>query len=151
MQFMVRVELRSPTLEKYTHLHRALAAERIHSSLTAEDTKKRYRMPNGTFWANFSASPWEVLDAAKRAAFPIDPRARIVVSGGSKVVFVNCPIEEEPSLKASFASLIGLGSDALPRHPRLAPVPSYSGIGRTNPVVTRNGSSWLRRLVPFKN
>jgi hypothetical protein len=87
MQFMVRVEFHYASLTSYERLHVAMANESFSRVLTSARTGQTKPMPPGTYWCEFSTDPWIVLEAAKRAALPIDSAADIVVSGAGQIVY----------------------------------------------------------------
>ena len=114
---MVRTEIHNASRETYDRLHAAMAAESISRTMTGTRDGKKYHMPIGTYWAETASDAWTVLEAAKRAALPIDPRAEIAVSGEGQIVFFNCPeVVQEHPLAAMLR--IGLAAPA-PRVPAL--------------------------------
>lgn len=144
MQYMVRTEMHNASREMYDSLHAAMAAESFSRVLTNAKNLKTSMMPIGTYWIESSADEWTVLEAAKRAALPVDRSIEIVVSGGPQLVYYNCA-DEVPV--HPFAALLGLRASvpappsslfAQPKdaHPQLTgllslmsspPAPSVSG------------------------
>lgn len=114
MQFMVRVEIHKADRETYESLHAAMAVESISRVMTGAQDGKKYHMPIGTYWAETTGDAWTVLEAAKRAALPLDPRAEIAVSGAGQIVFFNCP--EAVPVRPLAAMLLGLAAPS-PRVP----------------------------------
>jgi hypothetical protein len=112
---MVRVEIHKADRETYDWLHAAMAAESISRVVTGARDGKKYHMPIGTYWAETTGDAWTVLEAAKRAALPIDPRAEIAVSGVGQIVFFNCP-EVVPERPLAAMLRVGLAASA-PRVP----------------------------------
>jgi hypothetical protein len=114
---MVRVEIHHAGLTTYERLHAAMAAESFSRTLTSAKTGSKRPMPIGTYWAEFSADPWVVLEAPKRAALPIDSSADIVVSGAGQIVYypevpkpknLLAPLrlpESQPAVEGLFAGL----------------------------------------------
>jgi hypothetical protein len=93
MQYSSRVEIHN---NEYDRLHISMAMEGFKRVLTAEGTGVQYHMPIGHYWIETSDDRWKVLEAAKRAALSVDPRAAIVVSGDGRIVFYGCPKVEQP-------------------------------------------------------
>ena len=106
MQYMVRVEIHNASRETYDRLHSAMEAESFSRTLTADGTGKKSHMPIGAYWTETSSDAWTVMEAAKRAALPIHAGAEIVVCGGPRLVFYNCPEYVEPRPFASLANLL---------------------------------------------
>jgi hypothetical protein len=129
MQYMARVEMHKKDRETYERLHAAMATESLIRILTAENSGKRSKMPIGTYWMESSGDAWSVMDAAKRAALPIDATAEIVVSGGPQIVFYNCP-EEVP--ESPLAAMLRMPAPRPPVPNLLAP-PSSTRSLLTNP------------------
>jgi hypothetical protein len=113
MQYMARVEIHRADRETYERLHSAMEAESFTRTLTAESDGKKYQMPIGAYWVETSKDAWAVLEAAKRAALPIDPGAEIVISGGPQLVFFNCPKRDVVSPIASLLRLATVPSNTL--------------------------------------
>jgi hypothetical protein len=104
MQYMVRVEIHGADLATYERLHAAMAANSMSRILTADKSGKRYHTPIGTYWAESAGDVWGVLEAAKCAVLPIDPRAEIMVSAAGPITFFNCP---EAPPEQSYSSFLG--------------------------------------------
>jgi len=137
MQYMARVEIHNATREMYERLHAAMEAESFNRTLTDEVTHKQSKMPIGAYWAESSNDRWAVMEAAKRAALPIDATAEIVVSGDGRIIFFNCPdAGADYSLPASMGlygslsrtrSTLGGLTGAIPAAPSLGPSPQFGG------------------------
>jgi hypothetical protein len=106
MQYMARVEIHNASRETYDRLHSAMEAQSFSRTLTKAGTGERCRMPIGAYWIESSGDAWSVLDAAKRAALPIDWTAEIVIAGAGPLVFYNCPGEDPYSGLAGLYALM---------------------------------------------
>jgi hypothetical protein len=91
MQIMARVEIHKADRDTYDRLHCAMEAESYIRTLTAEGTGEKSHMPTGTYWTEAWTDRWAAIEAAKRAALPIDPCAEITVCGEGRIVYYNCP------------------------------------------------------------
>ena len=143
MQFTAYVEIHRTDRETYERLHQAMAAEFFSRVLTDGKTGKKYEMPLGHYWKESTMDRWAVLAAAERAALPIDPRARIVVSGSGEIVFNgNCPeVAEDQS-----SGLYGAFLAQLAREKSIAQMPIGGFYGTTlkeQPRMAFQGMNWI--------
>jgi hypothetical protein len=115
MQYMVRVEIHGADRETYERLHAAMAVESMSRILTDDKSGKTFHAPIGTYWAESAGDASSVFQAAKRAAFPIDPRAEIMISAAGPITFFGCPeVLPEPSYLADFGALFAQSLAAAP-------------------------------------
>jgi len=122
MQYMVRVEIHNADRWVYDRLHAAMAVESLSRVITGARDGKKYHMPIGTYWTEAIGDAWTVVEAAKRAALPIDARAEIAVSGDGQIVFYGCSKIEQP--RPTLASLLApLPTPAHPWTPIFAEAP----------------------------
>ena len=91
MHCLIRVEIHHASESTYELLHQRMTAEHCSRVLTSARDGKRYHLPIGTYWTASYASVNEAIEAAKRAALPLDGKAEFAVSGDGTILFYGCP------------------------------------------------------------
>jgi hypothetical protein len=119
MHFLARVEIHNPDLQTYYRLHAAMDSESFSRVITGANDFKQYKMPIGTYWTDAFEDSWEALNAAQRAAFPIDASAQIVLFGAGQILFQNCKQYVKGPLAGLSAFLQSDPYGSLPRLPHV--------------------------------